>query len=807
MRAARNAYVWARVSTFLVAMSVLMGQTAPVFAQSAPMPANLDLSSTVQSTTAPQAMSPTTILVNGQPQTVNPGSALTPAQAVALQQVLAAGQQSVVLGARGNAVGGTVNITAAQQLASLNVPRNVTVFNDFAAGATRSFTGNLVNAGTLQALSTNPAISNAIFSAQNIINSRGSITSVLPQGGIAGFAGAIDNLSLSLVAVQDIINTGTISSAANLNLIAGNRILNSSYGAMTAHGDVNIATPNLTNSSLVQSALGSVNIGQQVLRNNELATVAQTAQMQSALANYSTLMNLNVKNTNGVIEALNGGINFDLGDAVKGNVLNVAGGDLNSPNVYFNAGTGQLTASLHSISGTVAADAGAGGIGAYGSALQLGNVNFTGDPTFYSTADITLTGDLTFGEDITLLASGDIDLAGFNVTAQSGVQGFNVTIVAGAELAPNPNNAPEFDDPIDPGDFVRVTGNSPLGGDVTIPAGSNVITAGVDPGDDAGNILIAAYRGLGGGNIQIDGNLDATASGAGQPGTIEIFGPGNIVVEAANANGEVSGGFINITTAQPTGNLRAESNGSTTGNLNPSADLDTAGTITIGSLLKRGGAISLLAGNTIELKDNALLDISSPSVDQAAGSIVMQAVDITLAGDIDGDGINGFGAGDAGINAGTLTIAATNSVVSSVTDPVVVSLVGGIGETGGTGQAGGAGGAGGTVVITAQNISLADSVLILNGGIGGTGGPGIAGVTGATGGAGGKGGIGGTGGKGGVITLTASVALDVPAISGNGGPAGGGGDGGAGGDGTAGNGGKGGDGGSGGAGGAACGCG
>src|SRR5262249_32854554 len=148
-------------------------------------------------------------------RTVTTSDMLTPAELVALQQVLSGGDQSLHLGRFGNAVRGSFQLDSiSQTISELVIPKNVTLFHDFATGTTLNIAGDLTNAGKIRAFSSSGAVSTANFSATNIFNLQGALlTTVSPD-----INGAIDKLNLNLAAVQDIVNLGTISSAGNLTL-------------------------------------------------------------------------------------------------------------------------------------------------------------------------------------------------------------------------------------------------------------------------------------------------------------------------------------------------------------------------------------------------------------------------------------------------------------------------------------------------------------------------------------------------------------------------------------------------------------
>jgi len=110
---------------------------------------NFNLKSTVANLAVPAAMkSPLNILVGGAQQRITPQTMLTPAQTVAVYQVLSSGIQSLALGNRGNAVGGSFTIGShfSNYASGLFVPRGVTAIDK---AALLQVTGNLVSAGKI----------------------------------------------------------------------------------------------------------------------------------------------------------------------------------------------------------------------------------------------------------------------------------------------------------------------------------------------------------------------------------------------------------------------------------------------------------------------------------------------------------------------------------------------------------------------------------------------------------------------------------------------------------------------------------
>ena len=802
---------WSRLVSLGAAFCIVIAHSPPAAAERAggawsSLPGNLNLGSIRRTASAPPLLTSPVTIVNGKSQqTVTAGMALTPAQAVAVAQVLANGIQSVELGVRGNAVGGSVDLTGVQNIASLRVPGKVSVIQNVAVSPSLVLSGNLINSGAIYAVSTDGAVSNAILSANNIRNNAGAlITSVFPSGGLSGISGAITNLSLSLIASDSIFNAGTISSAGHLNLVAGNQIVNSvpagatGQSLMAALGNVNLATQSLVNSGTIQAG-ANINVSEQVVRNADLAALMSTSAGQSseAAALLSDVHNLLVDNTGGVLKALGGAITFDHAHAAKGDLLWFSGGDLLSQVVNADAGAGQLALNVNNLTGTLNIRAGSAVAGSL-SDLKIGSTNVLGDPTYFSAMSLTVPALDLQGEGISLFAGQNVIVGSATVRSRNtlvGGTGFNINIVAGANLV---LSLPAPPSPLDTdGQFVQVTGPSVTGGNITCT------TCTIDSGSTASQangakILLAAFHNPAPGQetvngaITIGGTIDSSAT-SGKAGDVTVIAPNHITLTTVTMNATVPGATLKVINAQPKGSLKADFHGNATGSIQPGA-LTGVGQITL------NGTISPESGKVIMNAGIAGLDMSSASgirvnafqPGTAGGSVTLtSASNIHLAGFIFADGFPGApgagglsagaagAAGSKGGKGGTIAITAAGTINDDVTNQVDLSAHGANGGNGGGGVAGdasklaggaggkgAAGGAGGTISLTADtiNLNLADSEVATvnagNGGSGGSGGPGAA--SGGIAGAGGKGGSGGSGGKGGTITLKAtSSAVDL----------------------------------------------
>ena len=197
---------------------------------------NLNLSSTKSSISAAILGLTKAININvgGVSQVVNSSSLLTPAEFAAASQVASGSAQTLTIGAGGNAVGGKLSLTSAltSQLSSLVIPQGVKLFDNFGSLGALQLSGNFVDAGKFIAQSTNSNVTSAVIDANNIyVQAGGLLTSVssTPQSGY------LPSFSLSLNALNNVVNSGTITSSGSLNVTAGGSITNGFAGTAEGH--------------------------------------------------------------------------------------------------------------------------------------------------------------------------------------------------------------------------------------------------------------------------------------------------------------------------------------------------------------------------------------------------------------------------------------------------------------------------------------------------------------------------------------------------------------------------------------------
>ncbi|HEY9793243.1 MAG TPA: hypothetical protein V6D22_22775 [Candidatus Obscuribacterales bacterium] len=500
----------------------------------------LNLSSTQATLSAGSALgsaSSVKILVGNSMQTVTATSLLTPAEYLAAIQMATAGRQSIMVSGSGSATGGTFTTNSVSQtISALTVPSGVTAVDNFAASKNFSLTGDLVNAGTFYAVSTNKTVSTATISAADITNS-GLLTSIVPAGGISGFSNLIGNLGLSLTAVNNILNNGTISSAGALSLTAGNSITNSSIGSTPA---------------LIQSAAGL---------NISAPTIISSAQISALQGNISVLTNSFTNSS--LLQAMQGTLSFQ---NLSGTSLQIGGGTLEGTVLSLAAKQGTVLANVVDLPSTVDITAntfdltvtngthglslshvptltsatlsynGAGDVSFHQFATAGGNVNVntTGNISVLGPGNSQIPGSINTSPvsgsagEVTLSAGGAISVGDISTAAVGNGNGGNITLDAGTTLTAGALNASG-------GALSGIAGN------IIIKAGGAVTTGSItDSGSPGGTIDIQSA-----GAINVNGNLTAPGGSLSLTGTSSnITGKVNITGGTVSINDDDNGKFL-----------------------------------------------------------------------------------------------------------------------------------------------------------------------------------------------------------------------------------------------------------------------
>lgn len=593
-----------------------VAQTAPAHTSGASSGVNFDLSSTSRSVTA-RIQSPVEIQLGQTKMTVAPNDLLTPAEMVAVRQVINTGAQAVLLNSDGMAIGGSVSINSnlMQRLVNLLIPQGVTALLNFTGGASINMSGNLTNSGQLFALAQNgtPA---AVIQATNITNNAGSvISSVLPStlsGGDFNQA-----LNLDLRAAQNIVNAGQIVSAGDLTMAAGGSLINASKSSsqqatLQATSNVNLITGNLVNSGLITSTLNDINI------------------------NSILSKNLLMDNTGGSLVARNGVINFRDSTYIGQGNLSIAGGDFISRAINLYSGAGVVVFDAQTVTGLLNIVASEAHVSAATDNLQLGDLALCSDPTFFNTAgNVTISSNMVFGgQDLSIVASGDVtSSAPVSIdTSSSTTNGGNILIAAGANVSSNGTTLIISSGP-------GLGGGSATGGKINLSTSpiQALSSRGTAAGDsNAGNITLVAFAGnaagsgtitlptgnaltirTGGNNSGRNGNVTMLAGAAGGVTSISL---GNI-----NASGGLNGtGDIVLTTAAPAvsnGNITVDIATGTRSGGEFTAGASQAASIVSNNLTASGSNVSISAGANASI--SSITDVGARSTGSNGGSVTI----------------------------------------------------------------------------------------------------------------------------------------------------------------------------------------
>jgi hypothetical protein len=687
-------------------MALVWAQTAPAaYAQStstatatAPPPPpehhELDLSSTSKTVTAAGGG---TIRVGTGTVTFEAGDLITPAQSLALSQVLSSGAQTLLIGALGNAIGGSFLLDSTLA-GSINIPRGVTGLGNFSSGNGLNLSGNLTNSGKLYLFSTDPGAATAAINAQNIFNNPGGLlSSVLPANNPFGINNALGSLNLSLAAIQDIINAGIIRSSGSLTLTAGGSIINALPTGMTgtlpmmqAATNLNLNASNIVNNGVMNALAGNINI----------ASV--------------TAQNIKFNNMGGTLEALLGNINVrDSLFTAKSN-FDLIGGNLLSQQLNIFTGNGIANVSANEIKGMVNIAAGEAHVTVEHGDLQLGNMAITGDPTFYNrSGDVLISGDLVFPDALAIVARGNITSSFPNldlVTSAAGPNAGSITLVAGANFTVTPAGQPDSANNSTTA-VLNISGPSIRGGKIDLPTLSS-IDASSSTGN-GGNITLIAYRGLSAPNpdsgtitLAPTSIINAEGSAGNLNGNILIVGGGNApnAINIGNIEnaGAGTGGTVRIVAGTPTivGNsiVKIQTNGA----IDPGFGQFASGTGPTSSVLVNG---TINAGDTVFVLGRS---VTLDSVTSAGAINVLATVGnvITTGGALTGNGITVAATGADGDvvlggdlisqNGGGIVVAASNNIISSATNAnMLIQTANGSGDSGAINLI-----AGGTIVPT-----------------------------------------------------------------------------------------------------------
>jgi len=634
--------------------------------------AAFNLAATSLSLSAPNH--PVNIKIGGIMTAVSSGQHLTPAELMAVSQVINTGHQTLLLGAMGNATGGQFNVMAelGNTLGSLAIPHGVSALANFSSTNSLNLSGDLLNAGTLYLYSSTANHSGAI-NAANIINEGGSIiTSTLP-GVLASSLGSKGNFSFQLNALNNISNAGSIVSSGNLALHAGGSITNlnsaggNSQALMQANANLNLDAALISNGGKISSVTGNINISS---------------------PNQSSIV---INNSGGELSALKGDINIGEQQSSADSNFNLTGGSIVSNNLNIYSGTGTVDVSSTNLSAVINVYAGQAHVDVNSPDLKLGVMDLSGDPTFYNqNGNITISEPLSFsGQNLALVASGNIICGpGATVidTSSNAGNGGAISLIAGAKFTLSPQSLPGSNLPSSGNngdasntDTLSITGSSATGGFINL-SGPNGITkldsSATGAAGNGGTIQLVALAGssAGSGAITLPSALAVTSSAPNFAGRITLMSTANsgagIQAGSLIAQGATAG-TIGLSCEKITLNSVTVTNGAVNGGFffgaYLPASISDSGSIT-------GDTVSVVGGSSI-----AVASIQANGLTISGGSTsnsniqFNQAVNVTNTAIIATGGNGSITTGNtAAISAGNLVLTASTGSIGRQSSPLNV---------------------------------------------------------------------------------------------------------------------------------------
>ncbi len=651
------------------------------------------------------------ILVGGVLKELVAGSKVTPAEYVAVKQLLGSGKQSILLDKSGRAIGGVLDLSdlagakGKTKIDELLIADGITAYSDCARNALVKLKGDVNNYGDLIFYSSKDSGKTGQISAENVTNQPGALIGTAEGAGLS--------LDLVIDAAQKFENFGTVLSSGNLLVTAGDSLTNGNGAKLSGIKDVDLTSPVLNNKGLVSALTGAVNL--------------------------NSPTDLLVNNSGGVVQALNGDINVR--DKSFHDVLNtsIIGGILGAKDINLNSGGGLTNVDVDDLVGTVNSFGEAVHILSRGSDLVLGEQCLVGDPTYFNAGNIALTGNINVGEKLAILAGGNItSTAGVTqiVARTAANKGEDIAIVAGAMLtpsvgAPSTGSIPPGT-PIGAADSVRVTGASLTGGSIDFSASSGLqIQADSTSGNQAGgNVSLLAFENLlgAGGDVRLASNSVVNTSGSGTAanGSILAAGRGAITLGSLLCDGgtQTVGGAITVNTVQPDfnggtgGGVQFSSTGAIVngGSFSATTLPDMLGNTSLtvgngtGQQISTHGDVTLMSGGDVTVNLGTTGGIKTNGGDTVISSL--GSINVTAGAGIDTRAVGGGGdvtmtagtiLGLAGVNAAGVNVN-TSAITSGGAGDVSVTSGGLLGSTVAVGNVtanGAGGGVGGDVSVTA----------------------------------------------------------------------------------------------------------
>ncbi len=668
---------------------------------------------------------------------------LTPAEAIAVSQLLNHNDQNLLLNSSGQAYGGSLNLNEIGLINNILIPHNVTAFIN---ENNLTVNGNLVNYGNIYVDLPGVNAGHETISANNLFDMQGS--SIQGQG--------VNNAPHDSLVINDqssFINFGTVNNFNNISINSITGIVNESNAHIAANFniDLNLNAPSyIINNGLIQGS--NVNLSFSNNDGNSSNLISGSGQYNAQLGD----ININALNT-------------------KGN-LNIIGADFISQNLNINAPNYSVIVDVNNISGILNVNSAGLSTQVFGNNLNLGNIVESSDPSFFNVnGAVNITGGISSPEsNLAIVANTDITVSSGSIStgSQGGGTAGNIRLIAGANFTSNLKQSGQVNN--DYNSILTIYGPSSSGGQINLNGCTGILANITNPYNyqqltgSGGLVTIVAWAGteVGSGTINIPVTCPIETGG------YATGSNGNVLLIA----GAPSGTSISL------GSIDSSGGGGGGGNISLYTATPVITNTSSGQVIIQGGSLATNSDHfTYGTLQASSIDINGNNINSGGGKITVVAGDTINASNatINSSGVAGLAITNAnggnGGNAGSISLLAINNISVYA---IIASGGGGAGGWSGgnstgtsaqtNGYNGGDGGNGGVISINSTNGSFfAQSYIAASGG-GGGGGGGAAGeiviqYSGQTSPPPGIGGTGGIGGQSGTVSISAAQGINLNA--------------------------------------------
>ncbi len=532
----------------------------------------IDLNSAIHNISVGNLSHEIGINVNGHILEINSNQSVTPAEALALLQILSTHQQNLYLNDLGQGVAGSVNSALlGNNISNLVIPSKITLVDN---SQPLVINGNLINYGDIQFVGNGNLTVNNLFNASTgEIQSTGSLTinanqSLINEGTIAASNGLTLNTS-------NIYNVGAIETMqGNLNINGSNGLYltgNNNGNFEAINGSINLNDINGSN---------GINLISGNYLSKELNINAQGTNLQGITGDVTGIINIEANSAHLISEAKDMLLGYD---KVKGD-----------PTYVNPSGDITLNGSISSAGANIAI-------------IASGNINVASGASVI----INTTGGSSPGGNLVMIAGVGSNISYSGVNTTSGIPLPGTSIATGETVVVNLGASSG-----------NTGGNIDLSTNNTLASGANVIATFGTPftgTNNGGNVnLVAVSNGSVGGNINLGGYGINSSSGlyggtAGNISLIDTTTSGLGILVGAMTGNNIFLGSVGVSQSSVT--------------------FDSSGSILSGSI--SGNPATLSSGNitingntsssTLTLNTNGSINLNIANTYYAPNAVVLYA--------------------------------------------------------------------------------------------------------------------------------------------------------------------------------------